>query len=295
MKISQKCKESYWVRYITNRIKNNKNFLGIVYGPTGSGKSYACLTLAEVLDSHFSSENIVFKGLDFINLIESGKLRKGSVIIFEEAGVEINNRDWQSKINKMMNYLMQTFRHRNYIVLFNAPYMDFIDSATLKMFHAYFETDSIDFEKKLTKLKPRIIQYNSKERKFYYKMLKYIETNDSGFKRLMPVKYMDVGLASSDLIEKYEEKKTQFTGGLIKDIKMSFLAEDLKKKKEQKLAQSYQELEAKRPELSADTTRTKVINLLNLGMNPKQISKELKMSLRNIYRHITCITKKIKE
>ena len=79
--------QKHWVSYILQRIRNNKNFLGFLSGPTGSGKSYCCLRIAEEVDPDFTLERVVFNGIDLMNLVNSGKLKKGSVIIFEEAGV----------------------------------------------------------------------------------------------------------------------------------------------------------------------------------------------------------------
>ena len=43
-----------WVRYISNRINNNKNFILMISGPTGSGKTWAGLSLGEMLDEQFN-------------------------------------------------------------------------------------------------------------------------------------------------------------------------------------------------------------------------------------------------
>ena len=66
--------------YIKQRIKRNKNFLACITGPTGSGKTYSALRLAERLDSEFDASRIVFTPQEFIDLLNSGTLKKGSVI-----------------------------------------------------------------------------------------------------------------------------------------------------------------------------------------------------------------------
>ena len=45
---------------ILSRVKGNKNWLGIVCGATGSGKSYWSLALCERYFPDFSTDNIVF-------------------------------------------------------------------------------------------------------------------------------------------------------------------------------------------------------------------------------------------
>lgn len=203
-----------WIAYIKGRIANNKNFISFIGGPTGSGKSYASLSIAQLINPDFSIDNCVFTGAELMALVNSGKLRKGSVIIFEEAGIELSNRNWYSVMNKMLNFLLQTFRHRNFILILNSPYMDFVDAATRKLFHAEITTVKIDFEKELTVLKPQIIQYNSRYKKFYYK---YLRVGLPG-KGLGAVKNWSVPKPTEELLKAYEEKKKAFTDSLNAEI-----------------------------------------------------------------------------
>ena len=113
-----------------------------------SGKSYCALSMAKQLDKRFTMDNVVFTPEELMNLVESDKLKKGSVIVWDEAGVGISHRSWQSQTNKLINYLLQTFRHRNFILIFTSPHLDFIDASTRKLFHAQFQTKEIDYGKK---------------------------------------------------------------------------------------------------------------------------------------------------
>ena len=81
-----------WVRYIRQRIKKNKNFLGVITGPTGSGKSYAGLTICKEVDPEFDETRVIFKAKDLMSLINSGELKAGSTILWDEAGVDLSNR-----------------------------------------------------------------------------------------------------------------------------------------------------------------------------------------------------------
>lgn len=203
----------HWIGYIKQRISQNKNFLGFISGPTGSGKTYSCLRIAEELDPDFGIDRVVFKGTALMDLINSGKLKKGSVIVFEEIGVEMSNKNWASVTNKMLNYLMQTFRHRNFILLMNSPYMDFVDASTRKLFHAEMRTIKIDFKLNQVVLKPLVIQYNSRLQKFYYKRLKVITAHGK-----LPLNLWSVDKPSKDLLDKYDIKKNSFTDELNKKI-----------------------------------------------------------------------------
>lgn len=204
-----------WVKYITQRIKKNKNFLGFISGSTGSGKSYASLSMGSLLDEEFNIERVVFSPKELMQLINSDKLHSGSVIIFEEAGVNMSSRNWQSITNKMLNFLMQTFRHRNFILIMNAPFLDFADAQTRRLFHAEFRTQGIDFSKKETILKPYCIQYNGRIQKFYYK---YLRVHKAGYGSSIPVTAWRVPKPADDLLAAYEVKKRAFTDALNKEI-----------------------------------------------------------------------------
>ena len=208
-----KAPTKYWVTYIKGRIKRNKNFLGFISGQTGSGKSFSSLRIGEDCDPKFDISRVVFNGIELMTLINSGKLKRGSCIVFEEMGVEMNNKNWNSATNKMLNFLMQTFRYKGFVIIMNSPFMDFVDSATRKLFHAEFSTLSIDQDKKEVMLKPHLIQYNGRQQKFYYKRLKVVS---NGMK--MPIDYWNVGMPSKKLLDDYAEKKNAYSDKLNKKI-----------------------------------------------------------------------------
>ena len=223
-----KPKEKYWISYIKQRIRKNKNFLGFISGPTGAGKSHSCLRIAEERDPEFTIDRCIFIGLALMKLINSNALKKGSVIVFEEAGVEMSHKNWQSITNKMLNYLMQTFRHRNFILLMNSPYMDFVDASTRKLFHAEMQTVRIDYENKEVLLKPQLIQYNPRLKKFYYKRLRVIMPQGK-----VPVDIWRVAKPSEELWKSYEDKKKEFTTNLYNEIQEE-LIDYIEKKKGKK-------------------------------------------------------------
>ena len=220
-----KPREKFWITFIKNRIKRNKNFMGFCSGPTGSGKSWSCLSIGESIDPNFSIDNVVFSGTELMSLVNSGKLAVGSCIIFEEGGVALSNRSWQSVTNKMLNYLIQTWRHLNFVFLMNSPYMDFVDVSTRKLFHAEFETLSIDKKNRVCKIKPRHVQYNGRLSKFYYKQLMVIKSEG-----VVPVYAWNVPAPSKELIKAYEIKKTVYTTALNKRIYDELVKEENKGK-----------------------------------------------------------------
>lgn len=214
----EKVKTYSLVRYIHRRIKNNKNFLATITGPTGSGKSWSGLSMAELLDKNFTIDRVIFRAKDLMKLINSGDLKPGSVIIWDEAGIDLSNRNWQSVTNKMLNALLQTFRHKNFILFFTVPYHDFIDSASRKLFHADFETQKINKVKMEVIIKPKLLQYNSNLAKWYRKYLK-VQINGA----MIKIKRWAIPKPSYALIKAYEDKRAMFTKDLNKDIDKQLL------------------------------------------------------------------------
>ena len=212
-------------------LKENKNFLCIICGGTGSGKTYTGLKLAHQIDPEFSINRVVFTAKELMEVLNNGGLRKGSVILFDEAGVGMPARDWYSIQNKLLGYVLQTFRHRNLGVIFTTPSFDFIDTQARKLFHAYLEPKSIDKVRQQCRVKLHLLQYNPSSGKIYHKRKKIYD----GKKRIT-INTLRFNLPPKDLIDAYEAKKDAFTKKLNKDI-----LKDLNKKKEKKDKKSFGE------------------------------------------------------
>ena len=112
----------------------NKNVIQVFVGETGSGKSYTALRFAELLDPEFDiNEQLVYTAKEFIKALDH--VKKGQVVIFDEAGVGVPAREWQSIQNKVFSYVLQTFRYKNLIVFLTTPSMKFIDSQVRVLIH----------------------------------------------------------------------------------------------------------------------------------------------------------------
>lgn len=105
-------------------------------GDVGSGKSWAALRFCQDLDPEFSADNVVFSLEDYLKLLNSGKLKKGSAILFDEiAGSEegADSRSSLSKTNKTMSYIATTTRVKGYIVCYSSPMLSQIDKNIRKI------------------------------------------------------------------------------------------------------------------------------------------------------------------
>jgi len=217
---------SLLVKDIHNRVYNlNKNWLGIIVGGTGSGKSYAALRLAEQIDPNFSIDQVVFSAEEFLKLLSSGKLTRGNVVIWDEAGVGIPRREWYSISNKLINYILQTFRYENLAVIFTVPTMAFIDSNSQKLFHCSIETLNINKKYKTCECKVKRMEYQPLTDKTYFK---FYRNNHIVLSRTY------LKLAHRDLRIAYERKKSSWAS----DLKESALQDLLQLKRKKEITQN---------------------------------------------------------
>lgn len=189
----------------------NKNWLGIICGETGSGKSYSALSLAHLISNRV---HIVFTPLEFLSLLNNDKLQKGDTIIFDEAGVGMSSREWYSVQNKLLGTVLQTFRNMNVAVIFTTPNLSFIDVQARKLFHCYMDTAYLDYENEEAFLKVFDIQVNSRIDKIYYKRPKIIDDQTGG---VYTMSHLVLDKPSQEVCEHYEELKSKYTKKLNED------------------------------------------------------------------------------
>ena len=197
-------------------IRHNKNVLSAELGPTGSGKSYRDLRKAELwyqyhFKEEFPVENICFGVDEVMKRLSEGNLRKGEVLIVEEAGVNLGSRDWQQKFSKMFNYILQSFRSMNIALFFNLPYLSMLDSQARHLLHYYAESIGIDHDKGFNKCKPFFLQVAQGTGKIYRH---YPKVKLSG--RTVKLKRFNYRMPSQYLTDAYEQKKEAYLKQIIK-------------------------------------------------------------------------------
>jgi len=209
-----------FVQYVERRIKHNKNFMMAITGPTGSGKTYSALRLGETLDPNFTIDNVCFYPEEFMSLLNEEKkpMPSGSVVVYEEAGVTLGHRDWHSVANRMIHYVLQTFRHRNLIVIFTVPDFSFFDASARKLMHCRAETMGIDQEHKQVLLKPLFLSVSQSTGKVYNIFLRYSGGSQVGGGKARKLERLRVGLPSKGLLREYEDRKRSFTDRLNAEI-----------------------------------------------------------------------------
>lgn len=197
--------------WVNNRIDNNQNALIMITGGTGSGKSYSALRMAEEYASDRGTEflvagNVAFNVESFMYILNMLKPPSGSVLVFDEFGVGMSSKRSLTTANTIFGFLLQTFRHKNYIVIFTSPHLGFIDKTARVLFHLWLETKKIDRGKQEVVLTPRMPTSNQKDGTLDWKLLKLGNNVLLGS--------YNVSLPSQKVIDDYEIRKSEYTTGL---------------------------------------------------------------------------------
>tara|TARA_R110000824_G_scaffold121647_6_gene277923 strand:- start:410 stop:1717 length:1308 start_codon:yes stop_codon:yes gene_type:complete len=113
---------------IEYRRKDKRNTSIFVLGAPRAGKSYTALTLSEVTDAQgdFDVEShVVMHTADFVRKIN--EFPEGCNIMYDEGGAGHSSRRFMSKMNIMMNAVLQTFGSRYINVVWTVPNMKMED------------------------------------------------------------------------------------------------------------------------------------------------------------------------
>ena len=186
--------------------KQNKNWLSIITGPTGSGKSWSALSLAEKIDPSFDTSKVVLRPENFMEKVAEREWGQGDVVVFDEAGAGMSAKAHMTKKNRIIDQVLQTFRRQNIAVIFTVPSKSNVDKSVRRLLHTYIETKTIDYINERNHLKWLEMDYNQKTDKIYYKYPQR-RTESGALKKIKTVK---MGKPSEDLIKAYEEKRSKY-------------------------------------------------------------------------------------
>jgi hypothetical protein len=199
------------IKHIQAEIGKNRNYCVAAVGRVGTGKTYSAIRLATQLQPGFTIDNILFDIPTLLDKVYKEEVKAGEVLIFDEAGISASNREsYMNKFNKAMSFLLQTWRHRQIILIITTPNIAYIDAGTRKMFDAIMECKKVVKSRKVVQVSWKFLQTNTQSGKTYYHNAK---TND------MENLQLEVGKPGIKILRKYEKKKKEFTDKLYKDLK----------------------------------------------------------------------------
>ncbi len=251
--------------------EKNQNYLAIFTGATGSGKSYSCMGLALSFMPNLSIEHIVFSAKEFFALLNSGKLKKGDVIIWEELGTTAPSTDWYTKQNRAVKEILETFRTDNLIVFFNVPFIKFIDSKIRMLFHGHYKAKGYSVKQKIGYVKPYGVDYNDYQDKLYFPIPK---VNIEGF--YVKLDYLTIQKIPAKLANAYEKKRAEYLA-TIKAKHEKAINEDTKKWTTKGIIE---DLKNKSPAELQEYTKSKILITYGVGINTAQnLSKMIREEL----------------
>lgn len=208
--------------------RKNQNWICCISGPTGSGKSYAGLSICEYIDRKFSPDNVFFSIRDFVRAINEKRIRRGSAVLLDEVGISWGSRDWLKKESKNMSYLFQVMRFLNLAVIMTVPLVSMVDVHGRGLMHAVMKTKGISYKEGFVNVDMRLLQINPFDSRKVYR--KYPRVRNSKTGRVVKVTTMQIYMASPKLVAAYEKKKRAFAMDLFKTIEEKLSKEEHKDK-----------------------------------------------------------------
>ena len=194
----------------------NKNALIASVGDTGSGKSYGLSAILQSADPTFSLDRVVYSLEEMMELLNSGELKSGQAILYDEIGVTQPSDAWYTASSKAFNFEFQTNRQDNFIVGFAAPDLTFINAKTRRLFHYILEPQSINATTNIARFKLKRVVVNHITGEAYYMFPRVLDGN-----KVVTVKIIEVHKPPASFWKPYEEKKRAWR----KDLRKEILAE----------------------------------------------------------------------
>jgi hypothetical protein len=215
-----------FIKIIHNRIESGKNCLIPFTGATGSGKSLSTISLmiglylyrhGNMPSVEYITHHVKFKALDMMKSFNNPDLTKKETWSWDEAGVDAGHKTHSTVSNRVIGWLIQTFRNLQQVVFFTVPSINFLDATVRKMLHISVETRTIDKGKKMCICKPLMLQYNSRQDEIYYHNITF--PRKDGFFDVIDL--MGIPLPPKEYVDAYEVEKNKFTKNLNQEIQAS--------------------------------------------------------------------------
>jgi len=124
---------SYRVPFFFNEIEKrrnkNKSNIIIITGSPGEGKTYTGIRLAEIFDKHFDPNiQIIFSRPQLLHVIgEKSPLKRGQVILIDEAHYGMGSRRWMESVQKDLMDALASVRSRGFIIIIVCLHIEMLD------------------------------------------------------------------------------------------------------------------------------------------------------------------------
>ncbi len=222
--IPEKIKDYPILSYMWQLVhRYNSNFILLIVGLPGKGKSYAALTLLNALMINHEGKKIVnkknflnhlgFTFEEFSNKVEKNN-RKGSIIIWEEAATidGANARRFYDEVSIYMSSLFQTMRYKNQIAILTLPSGHYLDKQLRQICHATLNMEGHDDIKSWGKFK--LHSFNPELNKLYSKYPRFYDSNHN----LNKITKVFFPKPPKWMLDIYEEKQQAWKNELQKKV-----------------------------------------------------------------------------
>lgn len=192
----------------------DKNWMGIVCGQTGSGKSEYALRLCELLDPNFTVDNVVFSIEGFMREVNR-KAPRGSFILFDEVGVALSHATHYDSDQIRLNHVLETWREQNRGLVMTAPHVGLVQKASRGLLHAQMDMQKINYQAWLSSARYRYFQQNTDNGDIYKKCPR-IRNSATG--QVEKVRQVQLYRPSTELVEPYLQRKREFNDSLNEEV-----------------------------------------------------------------------------
>lgn len=219
---------------------NDQNFMMAVTGGTGAGKSGCAISESIMIDvdnagytrwyyydkkGDIHIPKVVFTASEFLKLIRGAgksrtKLPVGSMIIWDEAGVEQDATMFMSAKSRLIKWILQTYRNLNLGLLLTVPHLQSIQIGTRRLLHAHQQVLDVEPSAPFNRNTARVTKFlwrkdsmNGKE--YSYRQMCY--EKDAG-NHLYRVDKHIVPAPPGEVYKAYNEKKNEQLETWYKDV-----------------------------------------------------------------------------
>ena len=201
--------------YLYDRVWNIEPSLNCVLaicGETGSGKSYAGLTLCKGVDKDFNVDNVCFSLEEFREALKQDK----KSLLLDDLEVFASSRESMTKKNRAINRIFQSVRFKRNLIVLTTPSLNYIDLVLRGLLHIEAYTQGFNLKAKQVILKLFFRQEDRRSSKIYRHSPIVFDIKDlyangrdlhekGKIYRKQPT--WNIGMPPSKLIKDYEKKK----------------------------------------------------------------------------------------
>jgi hypothetical protein len=195
--------------------ERNEDCIAAFIGKRRKGKSVSALGFCESMDPEgFTPENLAERcfihPLKFIEWARKPKkeIYQGLALMFDEAGVGIPSREWQSFNNKALFKVMQVFGHKNFIVSFTLPNLGFMDAGPRSLMDYVVTCLKVDRKRAMNICKVKEIYVDPVTGGWRTPFLRY-KVDNKWYKFSKPIEFKRCSLKLLKAYEKLQERYKQ--------------------------------------------------------------------------------------